>query len=479
MKRYLLILLVPLAAWGATITGGTITGGSFGAPVPGPAFVSFTDNFTRGNNTNISTGAPDPPGSYVEYEADANCNAEIVSNELQFIDTVGTGCDNDEIENYAEVDLLSADQCALIQIQGQNLWGTSRGIRLVVRNQLAGTGNQYEARCSSPLTCANVAVSTVDALGDFVSAGSAVADCDDELTDFTAGDYFGFCVNGTGSTTTTFRFYHMDAVPSDPEDANTWAAASDTICTVNPVLAALVDTGEYVGIGALEQGGSATGHIDVDNFTGTANVPTPAAWSHDFEGGDPGTFVQTGTGTHGYVTGDQDCDGGDCYFRQTTTVMEKHDQYCVGQVASLPTGTGNYGFTFRQGVVDEDSYHGMLKFDGTWLFARILAATTTFQGNSLTTNTDIGTPAIGDYIAGCVEGTGANTVFHMYHSTTTPFAACSDSCANDCGWSASDMKAEATGTPTNEVLTGLVTGTRYFDNGTNPALESASCGDIP
>jgi len=252
-----------------------VFGNPFAPPVGGSG--SYKDNFTRtgGDSTDISDGAPDPPGSYYETQAFFACDAEIVSGELQF-SMDSTDCRNSYVYIYGQEDLGSANQWIAFEISDSTNWIGNRGPRGLFRWDGVddGSGNHYEVRCTTP-DCVALRPETVSDVGGFVDSHANNADCDNELPAFTDGDYIGMGVEGTGNETVFYAWHFAAAsLPSDLEDADTWGPPE---CTI-PVNGSgtYVDDGNFVGIGALGSFDTNPGDtLTVDNFSATSTGPIP------------------------------------------------------------------------------------------------------------------------------------------------------------------------------------------------------------
>ena len=253
-----------------TFISGDLTAGSAIA-------ASYSDNFNRTSGTNLSTNAPDPPGTYTDFitDGEGDCDTEIVSSTLvEFQANSNTTCDNDEWIVTGNEDLSSDDMCVLIEKVTNDLvsWGGgNRGIRLMLRMPRNGVGNHYTFGCFDG-TCTTAGVSVDTAAGEFVESLVALTTCN--LPTFAANDYVGFCVSGTGSTTTTFSLWQLDDLTDaqctgsvcDPVDAGTWGTAD---CTYTPAITNLVDTGIRAAFGIVSNNPITGDTYQVDNFSAT------------------------------------------------------------------------------------------------------------------------------------------------------------------------------------------------------------------
>lgn len=200
-----------------------------------------------------------------------------MSNEVEFSSNHAGNCDNSAWHVTGE-ESLAADQCGLIQYQGNNSWSTNRGVRILLRAAASGDpGIHLENRCSAP-DCASAKWELMN--GTSTTEGlTADTDCDSgEHSALSVGHYYGACVTGTGVSGTRYRTWFLDSLTDsdcdssvcDPEDAGTWGTPQ---CDNTPTTSGTDDGAGSVGFGlnsnALDSGDTFT----IDNFSATENTP--------------------------------------------------------------------------------------------------------------------------------------------------------------------------------------------------------------
>jgi hypothetical protein len=238
-------------------------------PVSTAGSTAYTDDFDRADEANVSTDAPDPPGTYTETEA-GSCTTSILSNQLRFNVTHATSCDSTEWGVIGDYEVGSVDHCVLFQYQGNTGWPATRGPRVILRAETTSTpGMHYQNRCTTP-DCQAAKWIRVDGT-TLQEAITADTDCDGEIPTMNTGDYFGSCVTGTGDGTTQFRTWVLTSAPSDPEDASTWGTAD---CDTTPSGFTPDDSGELGGITLLCASGCSNGDsFDFNNLSVTSTTP--------------------------------------------------------------------------------------------------------------------------------------------------------------------------------------------------------------
>lgn len=118
-------------AWGIDCIGGVPAAALNGSLVPE---ISFIDDFNRPNSTDISTGAPNPPGSWTSFVEDLGCSIVIENGKLKFnVDTIG--CRNSLLMAYSDFDLGNLDHCNSMIVPTIGNWQPDRGPRLGPRLQ--------------------------------------------------------------------------------------------------------------------------------------------------------------------------------------------------------------------------------------------------------------------------------------------------------------------------------------------------------
>lgn len=213
------------------------------------------------------------------------------------------------------------------------------------------------------------------------------------------------------------------------------------------------------------------------NFT---PVSALVSWIDDLESG--GAAFESIHTTPTFANGQVSLSGSNVTMTlRNTTDLGSIDQW--GYVETEAYGgalpSSNVGPALRLDASGpSDHYACVVKGDGTPLVGYVASGSTSFS--LIQAGTAGPVPAAGDGVLCCVEGTGNDTEWRVYHSTDPP-PGCFASCQNDCSWLQSPgvtQIATFTANPSTPVDTGTYAGIRAykFDASNSTIINLAMAG---